>query len=874
MYLRECLDSLVCQSLEDIEIIVIENNSTDDTKLIIDEYAQLYPEKIVSLHQPVQGLSAARNMGLEVARGEFIGFVDSDDSVEPDMFEKLYQAVQKNTADMVVCGWNAVYQDSETKKVFQSKHEGFNIFENPRILFAINVFVWNKLYSAKIIKEYNILFDEDLKYCEDGLFNGVYMFYAEKIVHVREALYQYKTKRAGSATAVFNENILSQIAFCEKIANFYKQNGYFNLFKTNLLWTKIGYLRRKLSDAFVTKNRSLAMTYIDSFFSVLEKIYPSEWQSVLRRYGTNNKKIRYKKNFYLPKKTLLALRIYTPNWIIKTLHFIGKTTMRFITLPFRAARWGIKTLKKSKRSRNNYRYLAKVVGHYLHSRDNQPINEQQIVFSPNSGDKLPGNIYYMLEDALKRENYKIYIVSNNPNRDKPMLGTFNAEILRTNSPEEAYALATSKYIATDTRLPDYFIRRDEQILMYTWHGTPLKNLGYDVSNAFFEIGGIQTQFLSADYVLFPNVHTKEKMLRCYYLDKLFTNKGLLAGYPRNAAFYRDHEINELKSHLGIVGKRVYVYMPTWRGSNWGNRDKKYIEKTNLYLQILDNELDGSDVVIFHQLHHYAQKDKKRATNFRNIRPFPNNLETYRLLNCADGLISDYSSVFFDYANTGKEIILFTFDAEEYYATRGMYMHLDDLPFTRVETITDLITHILSGSQYKKSEKYSAFQHEYCTYDSALTPKHVNDIFLGTVAELEHGEIADYSYNANKEYNAYLVSNITCPVQVDEVMQCIENDPDALLIVAERRYSEIANGLIQNTYDKEIPCVIARMRETVTAREKVQLKLYRKFGMYKSTAIKQCIREKERLFPYINIKKYINMSNESLFINMGKFLNDD
>ena len=869
LYLRDCLDSLVNQTLEDIEILVVDNNSTDGTKEIIDEYAVKYPSKIIALHQPVQGPSAARNKGLEHAKGKYIAFADSDDTMQKDMYEKMYIEAEKTCSDLVVCNFVNVEIDvnNNEKQWIASRQTNFdagtNIFRTPNTLNFTNMFSWNKLYRFEVIKKNNLKFDIELFYCEDPLFNCMYTFYAKSISHVKEPLYLYKSRRINSITATFNKNILSQITYCKKVSQFYKDNGYFNLFESALLWVIIGYFRRKLTDAFKTKERKIALEYINGFYSVLEHYYPVKWKVFLRKYDTGGNKKRYIMNFYYAHKSLLFLIVYSPNWLLKMLKY-------FKTLPYRIITEVKKTVKKNRRNK----YFRNIEEKYLYYRQKLPVNDRQIVFSPNSGLSVSGNMYFMLEDAVNRGGYKTYLVTNNPSRDEIIINSIETtakpvKLVKPNSPELIYALATSKYLATNTRFPNYFIKRPEQVLINTWHGTPLKNLGFDVSNAYSELGGIQTQFMSADYLLFPNKHTKIKMMQCFMLDILFCKKTLLTGYPRNAAFFRKAEADKLRVKLGLADKKVYVYMPTWRGSSWGDSNKKYIQETEAYLQKLDDEIND-DTVIFYKFHNYALKDKKGKTNYKHIRPFPNNLDTYMLLNAADSLITDYSSVLFDFVNTGKEIILFTFDAEEYYMTRGMYMSLDDLPFTRFDTIEELISHINKDEPFVKSPEYDAFQNEYCRYDSALAPKYVNDVLLEG-KQLEHGESIDYSGNAKNDFHVYFISNIDDEQKKEEILSIIQSDPDALLVIPERKFTEYTNELIKTVYDNGRPCIIARMSTPFTVKENIFYKIYQKTGMFKKTVKNVCLREKERIFPGLSIKRYTNLSSEPLFQAMQRLL---
>ena len=188
-------------------------------------------------------------------------------------------------------------------------------------------------------------------------------------------------------------------------------------------------------------------------------------------------------------------------------------------------------------------------------------------------------------------------------------------------------------------------------------------------------------------------------------------------------------------------------MPTWRGSV-GNIDAKANAYFQYYLYELDKIL-SDDEIVYLNLHPIAKKDVD-FTTFKHIRNFPADYETYDFLNCAECLVTDYSSVFYDYAVTGKKIILFTFDEEDYFADRGVYKPLSALPFTNVKTVEDLLKEMRTPKNYDDK----AFLEEYCTYDCPEAAKALLDFtILGKKIDLvKEVEIAK---NGKKNILLYL-----------------------------------------------------------------------------------------------------------------------
>jgi glycosyltransferase involved in cell wall biosynthesis len=197
-YLAQCLDSLVTQTLDEIEIIVVNDGSPDGSQAIIDDYADRYPDKIVALSQPNGGLGSARNLGIAHATGRYVGFVDSDDFVEPDMYAHLYEEAKRTSSDVAICRYRHYSLDGSYSTVggnfpfaegdvFPS--EGF--FLNSRIMIVVN-----KIYRAELVRR--VPFQDT--WFEDVAWSPVVMSYADRICYTPNAYYHY-IKRDGTITA-------------------------------------------------------------------------------------------------------------------------------------------------------------------------------------------------------------------------------------------------------------------------------------------------------------------------------------------------------------------------------------------------------------------------------------------------------------------------------------------------------------------------------------------------------------------------------------------------------------------------------------------------------------------------------------------------
>lgn len=190
-YLRPCLDSLLGQTIGDFEIILINDGSTDGSQSVIEEYKRTYPQIIRSQTVENGGQGRARNIGMELAQGDWLGFVDSDDWIDLRMYEKLYKAAQAENAEVAVCGILSVAEDGSTEEL--------PVWQEGRALFAAGS-VSNKLFKRSAVE--GIRFPEGLWY-EDFAFSANAIMRAEKTAFVEENLYFY---RRGQTSTMNNNN--------------------------------------------------------------------------------------------------------------------------------------------------------------------------------------------------------------------------------------------------------------------------------------------------------------------------------------------------------------------------------------------------------------------------------------------------------------------------------------------------------------------------------------------------------------------------------------------------------------------------------------------------------------------------------------------
>lgn len=241
-YLRKCLDSILNQTLTDIEVICVNDGSPDNSAEILKEY-QKADNRVIVIEQENSGLGAARNTGISAARGEYIGCVDSDDFIDPTMYEKMYAKARAQNADVVLCNVYLYYTDSGTTTVFRdsvfyenmSKTGYFSAVEHPRILQYIGV--WDRIYRRSFIEKEKLRNPEKRIY-EDVLFSVQTSVLAEKIAIVNEPLYYYRKNTGISivdkevVTDSYKFDFLKNLAECR---TFLEKNNKWMLLRKEFL---------------------------------------------------------------------------------------------------------------------------------------------------------------------------------------------------------------------------------------------------------------------------------------------------------------------------------------------------------------------------------------------------------------------------------------------------------------------------------------------------------------------------------------------------------------------------------------------------------------------------------------------------------------
>lgn len=369
-------------------------------------------------------------------------------------------------------------------------------------------------------------------------------------------------------------------------------------------------------------------------------------------------------------------------------------------------------LKKVLKYKGDITYQKNVKPYIKGFLDGQKIeiDNNKIIIESLHGKDISGHLFALASKLNNYTNYSVFIVAKDTVRAENLLNNYslkNIKVVKHMSYEYGFYLATSQVLINDNTFYPFFSKREGQKYYNLWHGTPLKTLGKDIEGEFLDFGNVARNFMISDGLYLPNKYSAERLLGSLDLDGVLKTNVFIAPSPRNSLLFDKNRSEIIKEELSLKNKKVYVYMPTWRGNK--KDDSVNFTEENI-LTSLEKKLPD-DVVVFYKLHSMVTKSFQFKGN--KVRPFPDAYDIYDFMSAVDGLITDYSSIMYDFASQNKKIILFNYDYDEYLSSRGMYENINDYPFYITDKINELVDYI----NKEDTVEYSSFTDKYCSKDS-------------------------------------------------------------------------------------------------------------------------------------------------------------
>lgn len=274
-YLARCLDALVGQTLSSLEIIAVDDGSTDDSPRILETYADRFPNRIRVIHKENGGQASARNIGIREAAGEYVGFADSDDCVEIELFEKLLQAAEKSAADYAECKFHFVreYKDGSIQELtprgrIREHNDNRDMFIDPQVS------PWNKIYRRSILTDNEIFFPEGIIY-EDTSFYIKAIPYLKNTAAIDDRLVYYYLREESTMNRNKSLKVGDIFKVFSDILDFYRDRKLFDKYHDELEYFCVKTaLCSSMSRIGRVSDKQLENRFLDTTFSFIREQFP------------------------------------------------------------------------------------------------------------------------------------------------------------------------------------------------------------------------------------------------------------------------------------------------------------------------------------------------------------------------------------------------------------------------------------------------------------------------------------------------------------------------------------------------------------------------------------------------------------------------
>ncbi|HZK25177.1 MAG TPA: glycosyltransferase [Oscillospiraceae bacterium] len=401
----------------------------------------------------------------------------------------------------------------------------------------------------------------------------------------------------------------------------------------------------------------------------------------------------------------------------------------FIKLFYSPLRSRQKSAKKQLRTK-----YAKYYAHY-------PVQTDLILYESSYGRGLTCNPYAIFKAFLRDElftKFRHVWVLENLEEHQELRESFkdypNVSFVQYESDQYLKYLVSAKYLINNTSFASYFAKKKEQIYLNTWHSITVKKLAFDLPQGRLASGNMLRNLLAADYIISANRFTTQIFKEAFKLAGLYQGKIIENGYPRNDLLLQTPRTTVIKKlqALGIAveeDKEIILYAPTWRGNNFFKPDDSITEYVEV-LTTLQQQLDTSKYQILIKPHpavdkHITPEQTKQHGNLF----IPGSLDTNELLAAVDILISDYSSIFFDFMLTNRPILFYIPDLEQYQDQRGTYFSLAELPGPASKKLSEISSWIIHLEEMQQTyhDIYAETKAWVCEYDDGQVSEKILDI---------------------------------------------------------------------------------------------------------------------------------------------------
>ncbi|HEC2195460.1 TPA: CDP-glycerol glycerophosphotransferase family protein [Staphylococcus delphini] len=703
-YITECISYIKRQRNQNFELILVNDGSTDRSEPLLDEALADYDKKVKYIKlETNQGHAHARNVGMQAVETPYFMFVDADDKLATyavNFYLKHIQSFDGLIAPVHEFALNMpqfVDQDRVQIKYLDTT-------SNPNSFLRKNT-ACNIIFKTGIVKGHNLQFNESLKVYTDWSFILDYVQYAQNFIRVTHFPFYFK----GEVYDPFETNTLSEQNFDFLFEDYAKS-----------FIDALSRVKNKQTRTFI-KQRMLNTLHNDFSPNLRETAqrfatHQDALAQVVRHLGVDILK-EHKMLFTLEAFALAFRKI---GWAssINRLRFVTRHAKRV-------------ALCQKGKERSQY---------FLTDKE-ENVNNKTVVFESFGGKNYsdsPKYIYEYMKDHYPELNYKWVF-------QQPEYNVVPGEVDKVEKNSKAYyqAYSEAKFWISNARIPLFLNKKANQIYIQTWHGTPLKRLANDMK--VVRMPGTTTALYKRnfhkeasrwDHLVSPNRYSTEIFRTAFWMPP---EKVLEIGYPRNDILVNRADDTALqqsiKEELNIPeGKKIIMYAPTWRDDEFIKKGQ-YTFELKIDLPRLQQEL-GDEYVILLRMHYLIAN----ALDLNGYEDFAIDVSNYndisKLYLISDCLITDYSSVMFDYGILKRPQFFFAYDIEKYDKNlRGFYIdYHKDLPgpiYTEPAALIEGLKQ-LDAVKAEYKPRIDAFYNRFCSIENGRASQYIGDMIYNEI----------------------------------------------------------------------------------------------------------------------------------------------
>ncbi|MGA5701432.1 bifunctional glycosyltransferase/CDP-glycerol:glycerophosphate glycerophosphotransferase [Peterkaempfera bronchialis] len=708
-YLGQCIDSVLSQSYEDFELIGVDDRSPDGCGQIFDE-AAARDDRVRVLHLPENvGLGRARNAGLEVATGDYLLFLDSDDTLTPGALRAVADRLEECAEpeilvyDYARSYWNHKVRRSRDAELFSRPGpEVFSVGERPELLGLLMV-VWNKAYRRDFVEQQGLRFPPG--YYEDTPWTYPSMLAAERIALLDRVCVHYRQRRQGNILSTSSRKHFDVFDQYDRVFAFLDSRPDLGHWRPVVYGRMLHHLHTVVSrpDRVPADARR---EYFRRAARHCRRHRPAGYRPAV---GPESARLRLlargRRRSYAVLRALEWLRREAPGAVRRMRHAVGRP----------------------------------LLGAYQRIAQRLPVRRDLAVFAAywNRGPSCnPAAIHAKLRE-LAPHIETVWVVDRRRRDEVPP----GIPFVHPGSRRHRAAMARARYFVNNVNFPDSTVKRPGTVHLQTHHGTPVKYMGLDLQEhpaARMDFERLLERVDRWDYSLSSNRFSTLAWEGAYPAG--YTT--LEYGYPRNDVFYTAtaQDVLEARAELGIPeGAVALLYAPT-------HRDYRSSYRPRLDLARLMQAL-GPGHVLLTRMHYFHDRQDQTPSQIPDgaVIDVSGHPSVERLCLASDGLITDYSSLMFDYANLDRPIVVYADDWEVYREARGVYLDVlsgrpGETPGAVARDEQELISVLTSGAWRDESAAglRAAFRERFCEFDDGRAAERVvRRVFLGETTPLPH-----------------------------------------------------------------------------------------------------------------------------------------